>query len=194
MSNKTHHDKEDRNDDDDDDEDVDGGPRDPLWDALVKTLTPLKGRNARIPSHRINPTLLHQAQQSQCPPTLYDEWLLIPKIAKNTKSYASSLKPPIIMDPNNFKRVSFDATIDLHDMSSLEARNYLHKKLSFFQQNAMINILIITGKGHILKTSLPCWLSQTPEVVHGFCLAKQRHGGDGAFYVRLRRLQFPSFF
>jgi DNA-nicking Smr family endonuclease len=57
-------------------------------------------------------------------------------------------------------------------------------------------VLIITGKGRnidqdrgILRQSLPRWLAEPRfrDLVVGFEPAARRHGGEGAFYVRLRR-------
>jgi DNA-nicking Smr family endonuclease len=63
-------------------------------------------------------------------------------------------------------------------------------------------LLVITGKGlkktedyqifdrGVLRAMLPVWLSE-PELapfIAGWNRAAQGHGGDGAFYVRLRRV------
>jgi DNA-nicking Smr family endonuclease len=54
--------------------------------------------------------------------------------------------------------------------------------------------MVITGKGRggeggVLKRQVPLWLA-LPEfraMVVGFDDAHQRHGGEGALYLRLRR-------
>ena len=68
-------------------------------------------------------------------------------------------------------------------------------------------VLVITGKGlkkvngdptsiverGVLRTMLPIWLS-SPELiplVAGWDQAAQAHGGEGAWYVRLRRERRP---
>jgi DNA-nicking Smr family endonuclease len=64
-------------------------------------------------------------------------------------------------------------------------------------------ILVITGKGlkklgpdaavivetGVLRAMLPVWLSEPglAPMIAGWEIAAQPHGGDGAFYVRLRR-------
>jgi DNA-nicking Smr family endonuclease len=62
-------------------------------------------------------------------------------------------------------------------------------------------VLVITGKGlkklddltivdrGVLRTMLPIWLSEPglAPLVAGWDISAQGHGGEGAFYVRLRR-------
>ena len=59
-------------------------------------------------------------------------------------------------------------------------------------------MLIITGKGGVkfsktssgsIKQSLPAWINQgnLKNMILGFSIAKPKDGGDGAFYVLLRR-------
>ena len=62
-------------------------------------------------------------------------------------------------------------------------------------------ILVITGKGlkktddmqildrGVLRAMLPIWLSEPAlaPFIAGWDMAAQAHGGEGAFYVRLRR-------
>jgi DNA-nicking Smr family endonuclease len=67
-------------------------------------------------------------------------------------------------------------------------------------------ILVITGKGlkkvdgdpaniverGILRTMLPIWLSapDLAPLIAGWDVSHQSHGGEGAYYVRLRRERF----
>jgi DNA-nicking Smr family endonuclease len=62
-------------------------------------------------------------------------------------------------------------------------------------------LLVITGKGlkktddlqildrGVLRAMLPVWLAEPAlaPLIAGWDAAAQEHGGDGAFYVRLRR-------
>jgi DNA-nicking Smr family endonuclease len=50
-------------------------------------------------------------------------------------------------------------------------------------------VLVITGKGGVLKSMVPRWLAE-PELAaltSGIGPAHIKHGGGGAFYVALRR-------
>ena len=61
-------------------------------------------------------------------------------------------------------------------------------------------VLVITGKGQpsasgeargVLRRQLPLWLAlpELRSLVLGFDAAHAAHGGDGAFYIRLRRMR-----
>ncbi len=89
-----------------------------------------------------------------------------------------------------------DARIDLHGMRQAEARAALERFLRDARGRDARLVLVITGKGRsgeagggVLRGALPRWLA-LPEfhgLVVGFEEASRRHGGAGAFYVRLRR-------
>jgi DNA-nicking Smr family endonuclease len=96
-------------------------------------------------------------------------------------------------------RKEIEARLDLHGMTQTRA----HRALSGFLQRAHLDglsfVLVITGKGKmgaesergVLRRQVPQWLSQ-PEfrtLVVGFEEAHIGHGGEGALYVRIRRLR-----
>lgn len=108
-------------------------------------------------------------------------------------------------------RVEVEARIDLHGLTQASARADLLDFLSRCRRRGLKTVLVITGKGAgkravderrfqpwrpdepslpgVLRRSLPRWLAE-PEfaaIVSGFAGAHRRHGGDGAFYVVLRR-------
>lgn len=92
-----------------------------------------------------------------------------------------------------------DGTLDLHGMTREKAYRALHIFLKKRFERGDRCLLIITGKGvrkhdedevrGILKESLPQWLAEESlaPMILAFDLAKQRHGGSGAYYVLLRR-------
>ncbi len=99
-------------------------------------------------------------------------------------------------------RIEIDATIDLHGMRQAEARGALQRFIVARHNRGDRTVLVITGKGlkktaadgsHIvergvLRHMLPIWLGE-PEfsrIIAGWDVAAQPHGGEGAFYVRLR--------
>ena len=100
-------------------------------------------------------------------------------------------------------RIEIDGTIDLHGMTQLEARSALHRYLHARWSRGDRTVLVITGKGlktdndyiaamserGILRTMLPIWLSEPSlsPLVSGWSMAARGHGGEGAWYVRLRR-------
>ena len=88
-------------------------------------------------------------------------------------------------------------------MRQNEARSALNRFLSSRWSRGDRTILVITGKGlkkldaegtqiierGVLRSMLPTWLSEPglAPIVAGWDYSAQMHGGEGAFYVRLRR-------
>jgi len=100
-------------------------------------------------------------------------------------------------------RVPIDGTLDLHGMRQEEAYAALSRFVAARAARGDRTILVITGKGlkklngdpativerGVLRTMLPIWLN-SPELkpmVSGWDQSAQGHGGEGAWYVRLRR-------
>jgi DNA-nicking Smr family endonuclease len=94
-----------------------------------------------------------------------------------------------------------DAALDLHGMRQHEAHPALHGFLVRAQRQGAKIVLVVTGKGEgragdgfepggVLRRSVPIWL-RAPDwrgLVVGFEEASRPHGGAGALYVRVRRL------
>jgi DNA-nicking Smr family endonuclease len=90
-----------------------------------------------------------------------------------------------------------DARLDLHGRTQSEAHAALLGFLRGAQARDARNVLVITGKGGrdiggergVLKRQVPQWLAlpEFRKLVVGFEPAHVAHGGEGAFYVRLRR-------
>ncbi|MEO8758403.1 MAG: Smr/MutS family protein [Devosia sp.] len=100
-------------------------------------------------------------------------------------------------------RVPIDGTLDLHGMRQDEAFAALSRYIRARSAKGDRTILVITGKGlkkvdgdptniverGVLRTMLPLWLN-SPDLaalVAGWDQSAQGHGGEGAWYVRLRR-------
>ncbi len=82
-----------------------------------------------------------------------------------------------------------EAKLDLHGMTQDGAYRALIRFLTAAQSESKRLVLIITGKGGVLKDALPLWLGQQDleTLVSGIAEAHVRHGGGGAFYVSLRK-------
>ncbi|WP_341799084.1 Smr/MutS family protein [Rhodovulum marinum] len=119
----------------------------------------------------------------------------------------ASTSMPVRMDRKAFARLKGgklapEARIDLHGMTLAQAHPAL---TGFILRNHAAGrrlVLVITGKGRgpdgdgpiperrgVLKRQVPHWLHQAPlaAAVLQVTEAHRRHGGDGAFYVYLRR-------
>jgi DNA-nicking Smr family endonuclease len=89
--------------------------------------------------------------------------------------------------------ITLDARIDLHGMTQQKAFEALARFMAANTKAGRCNLLVITGKGKnkegIIRTSLPGWLQALPEAKRILALrpAAPKHGGDGAFYVLLKK-------
>lgn len=110
------------------------------------------------------------------------------------------------MDRKNFQRLirgklEIDGRLDLHGLTQEQAKIMLRTKLLQAYERGKRLILVITGKGKmrkdefnrdvvgILRQNVPIWLRQLPlsSIILEVTSAQQHHGGDGAFYVYLRK-------
>jgi DNA-nicking Smr family endonuclease len=91
---------------------------------------------------------------------------------------------------------SYQAHLDLHGLTSLEARTEVHAFLTRAYQEGKRCVLIIHGRGRnsrdqipVLKQQLTGWLArgQWSRLVLAFTSARPCDGGVGAVYVLLRR-------
>lgn len=97
-------------------------------------------------------------------------------------------------------RKDIEARIDLHGMTQSHAHRALHEFLVRAQRDSFSLVLVITGKGRtgapesergILRRQVPQWLALPDfrSLVVGFDEASIGHGGQGALYVRVRRVR-----
>jgi DNA-nicking Smr family endonuclease len=104
-------------------------------------------------------------------------------------------------------RAAIDGALDLHGLTQAEAHQALRGFLRHSQARGARLVIIVTGKGDaldepgqwphergVLRRLTPHWLREPDlrPVVLGFEEAGRAHGGSGALYVRLRRLDVPS--
>ncbi|WP_294644198.1 Smr/MutS family protein [uncultured Aureimonas sp.] len=92
-------------------------------------------------------------------------------------------------------RIELEDRIDLHGWTEAVAHGALLHFLRSAKARGLRHVLVITGRGASygstgsLKRALPHWFS-TPDfrtLVSGYDQAERGHGGEGAFYVRVRR-------
>jgi DNA-nicking Smr family endonuclease len=117
--------------------------------------------------------------------------------------------PPLVQLDRRVKqrvargRDAIDARIDLHGMTQSEAHHALLHFVRRAQTGGARLVLVVTGKGSgkgardaerergVLRRQVPLWLA-LPEFrpfIVGFDEAHVTHGGQGALYVRLRRIR-----
>lgn len=179
-----------------------------LWLETVKTIKPLKHKSS--PSSSVSKTA--QASIARVKPT----WISSPP--HHVRSLLEKPAPPVTgLDRRTAQRltrgqVEIDGRLDLHGSSVEQARFILLRFLEQSQQAGLRTVLVITGKGESpfsrhtlhgaehfhaperagrLRRLATGWFHE-PEFrrfVSGFQPAHPKHGGGGAYYVRIRRIR-----
>jgi DNA-nicking Smr family endonuclease len=93
------------------------------------------------------------------------------------------------------KKWPIDKTLDLHGMTQAAAHQALLRFVAAAVRQEKRTLLVITGKGSrlagggVLRRMLPLWLEEPPlrAKVLACTPARIEDGGDGAFYLRLRK-------
>lgn len=174
-----------------------------LWEKIAKTVVPIK-------SDKISPinVLDNQSMQSSAKSLAKSVKKVISE-KKMSLSYQNSasnkhhpsdlrIEEATGMDGTSSKKLrtgKFDveATLDLHGMTQQSAYAALQHFIQKSFSSEFRTVLVITGKGlngrGILRNQLPDWLKTGACAQHvlAFGQAQPKHGGSGAFYIRLRR-------
>ena len=183
-----------------------------LWRQVTQTIAPSPGRasmSASPPEALVAP-LVPQVKTPQNMIGFREPGL--PGYTPPAQQPASALAPLSPLERRLRQRLSrgrteVDAVMDLHGLRQDQAHGVLRQFLFNAQGSGAKLVLVITGKGGrsqdlaswhsetgVLRRSVPQWL-RAPEmrgVVVGFEEAAHHHGGAGALYVRIRRLDRPS--
>uniref|UniRef100_UPI0025EA420D Smr/MutS family protein n=1 Tax=uncultured Caulobacter sp. TaxID=158749 RepID=UPI0025EA420D len=102
------------------------------------------------------------------------------------------------IEPNRKLRIvkerdPIGARLDMHGLDQDQARATLEGFIRRAYDDGHRAVLIITGKGKVgqgvLRQRTPEWLAgpAVREMIAGVSTADQRHGGEGALYVALKR-------
>jgi len=176
-----------------------------LWRQVTERIDPMRESFAFEPSTKAK---LKSAGVMPQKPKL--DAFRVGEKAKSTPFTPSGAVSPKGVTPNmdkkNFQRLvrgklDIDGRVDLHGLTQEQAKMLLRTKLMQGHERGKRLILVITGKGKqrtdefnrqisgVLRQNVPMWLRQPPlsSIVLEVISAQQRHGGEGAFYVYLRR-------
>jgi DNA-nicking Smr family endonuclease len=92
------------------------------------------------------------------------------------------------------RKFTAEKVLDLHGLTLADAQNQILISFARFQQEGIKNVLLITGGSSSRKSkirlSLQGWLHETmlSNYVSSCTSAMPKHGGEGAFYVTLKRM------
>lgn len=144
-------------------------------------------------------TVVQKSAKSYMPPTAKElQKIAVSQKKRKTPAFGSYAD----IDKNtagNFRNGDFtiDATLDLHGYTINQAHEMLDTFIRGHYRRGARCLLVITGKGLrsegktqvTLKNMLPAWLSSPDysEILLVFDTARPKHGGQGAYYLLLRR-------
>jgi DNA-nicking Smr family endonuclease len=105
---------------------------------------------------------------------------------------------PSVIEPQRKRRIvrgrdEIAGRLDLHGLDQDRARRALHDFLLRAHDDGARAVLVITGKGRmgdgVLRRRAPEWLADPAlrPIVAGLSQAERHHGGEGAFYIALKR-------
>jgi DNA-nicking Smr family endonuclease len=168
-----------------------------LWSEVTRTIAPLRPQKpVELEEPQAAPLRRPDPVKKRPPPNLPS---YSPPIQKKTSGES-------VIEPGLKRRlarghVPIDATIDLHGLTQVEAQSALQRFITARAARGDRTLLVITGKGikktgygmleqrGVLRAMLPRWLAEPAlaPLVAGHEPAGRGHGGEGAFYVRLKR-------
>lgn len=170
-----------------------------LWESVAKEAKPLRKKTRAVKQTAV------PADEEQPSASLT---VKVPKASPPPRHAIQKPPSPPPLAPLGHRERSqlsrgkkdIDARLDLHGMTQAKAHRALLNFLHHASDNGMLFVLVITGKGRtvepgaergLLRRLVPEWLG-LPEfrsVVVGFEQAHIGHGGEGALYVRVRRMR-----
>lgn len=178
-----------------------------LWTEVVRTVAPLRPQkpilsfgDGPLPIPDPKPLPPQPLKKAGKPVTHPTSPSYSPPVSSKRTEPGRVIEPKLRRKVVN-GRIEIDGTIDLHGMRQDEARAALGRFIYARVGRGDRTILVITGKGlkkidettiierGVLRSMLPIWLSepQLAPMIAGWGVSAQGHGGEGAYYVRLRR-------
>ena len=159
------------------------------WAHVARTVKPLRGRRAAATDTAHPDAAPAKAEAAASSPS---------RIAPQPQPKPAPRRAAAPADISTQRRIrrgqaEIEARLDLHGHTQDSAWRALVTFLALSRADGMRCVLVITGKGRlgtgVLRARFLDWLSgpELRDLVSGFSAAHVRHGGDGAFYVMLRR-------
>lgn len=162
-----------------------------LWQRVASTVTPLAPRRTPV----LPPVAVETAPTQRSRPASG------PAASDRPSPTPRSFSVPTDIDPRRHRRLSrerepIEARLDLHGHGRFQAQDVLTGFLLRAHQRGLRVVLVITGHGRragggegVIRASLPEWLRghALRGVVAAYAPAHRRHGGDGAWYITLKR-------
>jgi DNA-nicking Smr family endonuclease len=165
-----------------------------LWEDVTRSIKPIRRRAPKpqaVSESLETPAVAKPARKSAAIAPAPAR-LVPPKSPPATAPLEKRLKQKIARGSQ-----PIDARLDLHGHTQAEAHGALLRFLRRTQSRGGRLVLVITGKGvrgesgGVLKRAVPMWLGlpEFRDMVIGFDTAAISHGGEGALYVRVRKVR-----
>ncbi len=166
-----------------------------IWQDYTRRLAPVAKKKRTVKSVKASPEKTTARKAA--------EKISIAQIKRQTHApLKKEISLPVLERTREKKlrqgEIDIEAKLDLHGMTQPVAYDALASFMRRAVKNHKRHLLIITGKGAggagVLRTNLKTWLAQLPESASLLALrpASPKHGGDGAFYVILRKINPPA--
>jgi DNA-nicking Smr family endonuclease len=156
-----------------------------LWDTVIETVTPLVSAPKKVRLVK-SPSPLKKEESAPLSKTA-------PQV-RNTRGQLPVTEPESKLSPHHARQITRGKeklrTIDLHGFTRERAYQALTQYVENCQRKNHRYLLVITGKGHgIIRSSVQSWLrdGNLSSMILSFSTARPEHGGEGAFYVILRK-------
>lgn len=184
------------------------GEDDILWEHVTSSITPLKGKRKAAQAASAAPVTTPAAAAGKKTAATKTKPIPVATPQRSTREVASrpATPPPSASRTTaGFDRATetklrkghleIEGRIDLHGMTQDEAYRALTRFVIRAHAQHKRTVLVITGKGRlsqgggVLRRLLPLWVAQADlkTCVLACTPAATKDGGDGAFYLRLRK-------
>ena len=171
------------------------------WDKVTEQATPLDPKKQNRYIEKTPSKLEKKPKKAAVPELLSGSPVSVKPASKGVPraSFEADKPPPLPQIEQKSRRrlgrgsVDIEARLDLHGFTAGEAQAALTRFIEHCFVQRFTWVLVITGKGvrgeGVLRKGLPQWLSSPPlsNRVVAFDAAAPSHGGDGAYYLRLRK-------
>lgn len=165
---------------------------DDLWKAVTDTVKPLSSRESPFSfkakhvslKKKLTVKAEHRAHETEFDFSTFKE-LEAGDVHAMDKSTAQKFKNG---------EMPIDGVLDLHGYTMDKAREVLFDFIRGHSMKGSRCLLLITGKGGfsgrgVLRTEFPVWMNsgEIRGLILSYVNAKPKDGGDGAFYILLKR-------
>lgn len=170
-----------------------------LWQKIISQTSPLDKRHkSRQIARAVKPSATKKRTAGHSEKPIRATASRLNQAAKPNAKPAPAPQPEVTIEHKARRRLSrghleIEARLDLHGMTAAQAKAILTQFIYHSVGRGLTWVLVITGKGvagqGILRRELPLWCAQPPlsQNIVSLGPAASSHGGDGAFYMRLRK-------